>query len=1621
MSTITKLLIFFIFGILSATAVLAVPACSDNFDNDNDGYCDYDGCSEMMPDPQCSGPSDNDEYPQDNGPIEQCRDGIDNDGDGATDFPADFSCSSAVDNDEAHPYAACQDNFDNDNDGFCDYDGCLGLPPDPRCSNFQDNDEYPQDNPPLEQCRDGIDNDGDGAVDFPADFSCSSAVDNDEAYPYAACEDNFDNDNDGFCDYDGCSGMPPDPRCTSYQDNDEYPQDNPPLEQCRDGIDNDGDGAVDYPADYSCSSSVDNDESYPKAQCEDNFDNDNDGFCDFDGCAGMPADPRCSSYQDNDEYPQDNPPLEQCRDGIDNDGDGAVDYPADYSCSSSVDNDESYPKAQCQDDIDNDNDGFCDYDGCSGMPPDPRCTSYQDNDEWPQDNGPIEQCRDGIDNDGDGAIDYPADYSCSSLVDNDESTPRAQCQDDIDNDNDGFCDFDGCAGMPADPRCSSYQDNDEYPQDNPPLEQCRDGIDNDGDGAVDYPADYSCSSSVDNDESNPKAQCQDDIDNDNDGFCDYDGCLGLPPDPRCSSYQDNDEFPRDDLPVEQCRDGIDNDADGAIDYPADFSCSSATDTDETYPKAQCQDDIDNDQDGFCDYDGCGGMPADPGCVSFQDNSELPYDGCIDTDGDGVCDSNDNCPYAYNPGQEDSDYDTLGDACDICPMDDENDYDGDGICGNDDNCRYTYNPSQEDTDYDGVGDYCDMCPNDPQNDADGDGYCSDNDNCPLVFNPGQEDSDHDGIGDACDYGNTLTIDVKNVNTHQPISGADVTFRGMVYTTSPSGSVVITNVAPGTYAYIVTHDDYYPLFGDITMPGHDFGVVVYMTPLPPINHAPIIISTPVTEGQVSLLYTYDVDAIDYDNDTLNYYLLLAPGGMSINSITGLVQWTPSQSGTYQVGVGVSDGNGGSDTQYFSIIVGGTANHDPIITSTPILNGQVGTLYSYDVEAYDPDGDFINYSLPVKPVGMSINTMTGIIQWIPSASQEGLNAVTVLVMDTHGGYDTQSYTIDVSETVNHPPVADFTYTPLHPIAGEVVQFTSTSYDPDGDTLYYLWDLDGDGTIDSTQQNPQGIYPTPGTYYVTLNVSDTIHQSSITKQLNIQNNGTIIVDSLDCFETVIVDHEQSCSVFVSDDQGQVTGNAHVTIRYLDGTLFGTCITNPLSGGCQVIHVEHNLGIYTVYATAEKTGYESDGDEQPQFTYEVIAQRYDIMNLHVYNDSLFSHQDYDFYRGEDMYVSFQVYDQFLGGFVHDIVTAAELVSPPGGVAVLSEVGGIGEPATYYYSLTPIPPTHDFLGESQAFAFAFDYTDHTGGQEYVNLTIRNNPPYIQPQIPSLTTPHDVILTFNLEPYGHDLEDPSSILTWAVSGGSQGKFVASINGGRTLRIVPLAPGNDSITLHVYDLDGDHVSQTVTVSITPQDHEPPFIVVVHPINNSVFHYGDVPLNVSLNEVGTCIYTLNGKPALTLFTLGTYGSAIMQSQEGENVVDIRCSDLRDNEAGITVHYFVHTNIPRPEEPFVPTPDESLRVDNIHFLKGEVYSPGETLDFVLKFDNDGDMDLDNIKVVAMVPELGMRRAVGPLKLTENEKESRMISLEIPDDAAPGMYWARFTIGDGTLNRIKHRPFWIR
>jgi len=75
--------------------------------------------------------------------------------------------------------------------------------------------------------------------------------------------------------------------------------------------------------------------------------------------------------------------------------------------------------------------------------------------------------------------------------------------------------------------------------------------------------------------------------------------------------------------------------------------------------------------------------------------------------------------------------------------------------------------------------------------------------------------------------------------------------------------------------------------------------------------------MTSTLVGQPYTYDVEATDADSDPLTYSLTSNPTGMTINSSTGVITWTPTMFGNYNVNLEVSDGEL-SDTQSFTLSV-------------------------------------------------------------------------------------------------------------------------------------------------------------------------------------------------------------------------------------------------------------------------------------------------------------------------------------------------------------------------------------------------------------------------------------------------------------------------------------------------------------------------------------------------------------------------------------------------------------------------------------------------------------------------------------------------------------------------------
>ncbi len=190
-------------------------------------------------------------------------------------------------------------------------------------------------------------------------------------------------------------------------------------------------------------------------------------------------------------------------------------------------------------------------------------------------------------------------------------------------------------------------------------------------------------------------------------------------------------------------------------------------------------------------------------------------------------------------------------------------------------------------------------------------------------------------------------------------------------------------------------------------------------------PYFVTEPVLTALVGQAYRYDADAEHPDPAArLTYSLFISPEDMVIDPETGVVAWTPGPEdvGAHPVKILVEDEAGRSAKQFYTLVVsdgGPPTNLPPEIVSDPVGSAVAGEAYVYLVDAEDPDGDVLAFSLEVAPVGMTVDPVSGRIDWTPTDAQVGTASVRVRATDPGGLFDAQDFGIMVASPPNRAPV--------------------------------------------------------------------------------------------------------------------------------------------------------------------------------------------------------------------------------------------------------------------------------------------------------------------------------------------------------------------------------------------------------------------------------------------------------------------------------------------------------------------------------------------------------------------------------------------------------------------------
>ncbi len=339
---------------------------------------------------------------------------------------------------------------------------------------------------------------------------------------------------------------------------------------------------------------------------------------------------------------------------------------------------------------------------------------------------------------------------------------------------------------------------------------------------------------------------------------------------------------------------------------------------------------------------------------------------------------------------------------------------------------------------------------------------------------------------------------------------------------------------------------------------------------VNHPPTASFThspnPAIVNEVTTFYA-DVNDPDGDPLTCTWDF----GDTATATGCGSVTHTYSAAGDYTVTLTVCDDYNACATDTHTILVDSKPSAFfsyfptyPTTDDTVVFTGNVS----------DPDaGDTVTCTWDF---GDGTTTGVSCSQVSHHYTDPNNYLVTLTACDNHGVCTQYSAFVKISRA-DHPPSADFTYSPQNPTTDDVVTFTPTVSDPEGEVVECMWDL-GDGTT-----IPRGAcspithqYAAQGTYDVNLTACQLPPQDVINHAIDVCNSSKSVGINLSnglCLDSqyngyalaVVVNGNGHCPTYPDYPEVTLDDNCNYT-SVLDNNRTCTTVVKSL----QVYYVNH-------------------------------------------------------------------------------------------------------------------------------------------------------------------------------------------------------------------------------------------------------------------------------------------------------------------------------------------------------------------------------------------------------------------------------------------------------------------
>jgi len=298
---------------------------------------------------------------------------------------------------------------------------------------------------------------------------------------------------------------------------------------------------------------------------------------------------------------------------------------------------------------------------------------------------------------------------------------------------------------------------------------------------------------------------------------------------------------------------------------------------------------------------------------------------------------------------------------------------------------------------------------------------------------------------------------------------------------------------------------------------------------LNTAPNIVSEPDTTHAPGLSWHYQLQATDADGDPLTYSLVLAPETMTMDSSTGVINWTPDplldplydqyqmidDKEIFLIGVKAEDNHREWDVQFFRLYI-----YDMPL-SVAFGAEQTTGFRPFTVQFRDSsDGEIDSWLWDFGD-----GTTSSDRHPVHTYQNPGTYSVSLTITGPGGVRDTTR--TDFITVLEPPPVAHFGADILDGPEPLSVQFTDSST---GNITGWFWDF-GD-TTSSTESNPEHTYNLAGDYSVRLIVTGPGGVDSLRRENYIH---VFEVPLTAAFSASVLEGEKPLSVTFTDESAGV------------------------------------------------------------------------------------------------------------------------------------------------------------------------------------------------------------------------------------------------------------------------------------------------------------------------------------------------------------------------------------------------------------------------------------------------------------------------------------------------------